>query len=151
MSSVRCASTVTVAKPPAEVFPWLLEADRVPRWMTGLEVYEPLDPGELRIGSRIRQELSISGQQLRFVLELVRLEPPGAAVMRFEGSGFKAANEYSVRAAGGGSDVTWVIAGETTSFKARLIAPMVQAKLQEKLDTDLARLRALLEGEAAAA
>ena len=47
--------------------------------------------------------------------------------------------------------MTWVIAGDTTSFKAKLIAPMVQAKLQEKLDTDLARLRALLAGEAAAA
>ena len=38
-----------------------------------------------------------------------------------------------------------MIDGDTTSFKARLIAPMVQAKLQEKLDHDLARLRALLE------
>ena len=40
--------------------------------------------------------------------------------------------------------MTWVISGDTTSFKAKLIAPMVQAKLQEKLDRDLARLRALL-------
>ena len=37
--------------------------------------------------------------------------------------------------------MTWVIDGDTTSFKARLIAPMVQAKLQEKLDHDLARLK----------
>jgi hypothetical protein len=44
-----------------------------------------------------------------------------------------------------------VIAGETTSFKAKLIAPMVQARLQEKLDTDLARLRALLDGDVTAA
>ena len=44
-----------------------------------------------------------------------------------------------------------MISGDTTSFKARLIAPMVQAKLQEKLETDLARLRALLAGETAAA
>jgi carbon monoxide dehydrogenase subunit G len=148
---VRCASTVDVAKPPAEVFPWLLDADKVPRWMTGLDVYEPLAPGPLRIGSRIRQELSVSGHQLRFELVLARLDPPHAAVLRFEGSGFKAANEYSVVAAGGGSQVTWVISGDTTSFKARLIAPMVQAKLQEKLEVDLARLRALLAGEAAVA
>jgi carbon monoxide dehydrogenase subunit G len=148
---VRCESTVRIARPPAEVFPWLLDADKVPRWMTGLEVYQPLEPGPLRVGSRIRQELSVSGQQLRFELELTRLEPPHAAVLRFEGSGFKAANEYTVREAGTGSDVTWVISGDTTSFKARLIAPMVQAKLQEKLVTDLARLRAALEGEAAAA
>jgi hypothetical protein len=43
------------------------------------------------------------------------------------------------------------MAGETTSFKAKLIAPMVQAKLQEKLETDMARLRALLAEETAAA
>ena len=148
---MRCEGTVAVDKPPAEVFPWLLEADKVPRWMSGLEVYEQLAPGPLRVGSRIRQELLVSGQHLRFELEIARFEPPHAALLRFEGSGFKAANEYAVSAVDGGSQVTWVISGDTTSFKARLIAPMVQAKLQEKLDTDLARLRSLLEGEVAAA
>jgi carbon monoxide dehydrogenase subunit G len=148
---MRCESTVTVDKPPAEVFPWLLDADKVPRWMTGLEVYDPLDPGPLRVGSRIRQELSVSGNQLRFEMRVAELDPPRRAVLRFEGSGFKAANDYSVRDAGGDSRVTWVISGDATSFKARLIVPLVQAKLQEKLNTDLARLRALLAGETAAA
>jgi carbon monoxide dehydrogenase subunit G len=148
---VRCESAVDVARPPAEVFPWLLEADKVPRWMTGLEVYEPLDPGPLRVGSRIRQELSVSGRQLRFELHVAELDAPRHAVLRFEGSGFRAANEYSVRDAGSGANVTWVISGDATSFKAKLIVPMVQAKLQEKLETDLARLRALFASEAAPA
>jgi len=148
---MRCESTVTVDKPPAEVFPWLLDADKVPRWMTGLDVYEPLDPGPLRVGSRIRQELTVGGHQLRFEMRVAELVAPRRAVLRFEGSGFKAANEYAVAEADGGSRVTWVIAGQTTSFKAKLIAPMIQAKLQEKLETDLARLRALLAGETAAA
>jgi carbon monoxide dehydrogenase subunit G len=148
---MRCESAVTIAKPPVEVFPWLLDADKVPRWMSGLQVYDPLEPGPLHPGSRIRQELSVSGQHLRFELEVTELDAPHRAVLRFEGSGFKAANEYTVREAPGGTAVTWVIAGDTTSFKAKLIAPMVQGKLQEKLDGDLARLRSLLEGEAAAA
>jgi carbon monoxide dehydrogenase subunit G len=148
---MRCESTVTIGKPPADVFPWLVEVDKVPQWMSGLQVYDPLEPGPLHVGSRIRQELSVSGQHLRFELEVTELDAPRRAVLRFEGSGFKAANEYSVSEADGGSRVTWVISGETTSFKAKLIAPMVQAKLQEKLDGDLARLRSLLEGEAAAA
>jgi len=133
------------------VFPWLVEVDKVPRWMSGLQVYEPLEPGPLHVGSRIRQELSVSGQHLRFQLEVTELDAPRRAVLRFEGSGFKAANEYTASEADGGARVTWVISGETTSFKAKLIAPMVQAKLQEKLDGDLVRLRSLLEGEAAAA
>ncbi len=149
--ALRCESTVSVARPPEEVFPWLLDADKVPRWMTGLETYEPLEPGPLRVGSRIRQHLTVSGQQLRFELEIVELEPPWTALLRFEGSGFKAANEYTVAGAPGGAAVTWVISGDTTSFKARLVAPMVQAKLQDKLDGDLARLQALLEDQSAAA
>jgi carbon monoxide dehydrogenase subunit G len=142
---------VTIAKSPEDVFPWLVEADKVPQWMTGLERYEPVEPGPLRVGSRIRQQLSVSGQQLHFELEVSELAPPQRALLRFEGSGFKAANEYVLASDGGGTQVTWVVGGETTSFKAKLVAPMVQAKLQEKLDRDLARLRALLQGEAAAA
>ena len=148
---MRCESTVTIGKAPGDVFPWLIEPDKVPQWMSGLEVYEPLEPGALLPGSRIRQELSVSGQHLRFELEVTELDAPRRAVLRFEGSGFKAANEYAVEESAGGARVTWVISGDTTSFKAKLIAPMVQAKLQEKLEGDLARLRALLEGEAAAA
>ena len=73
-------------------------------------------------------------------------------MLRFEGSGFKAANEYVGRdAPGGARGDLGRSRGDTTSFKARLIAPMVQAKLQEKLDGDLARLRALLGGARAAA
>ena len=143
---MRCESTTTIARPPAEVFPWLIEPERVRQWMTGLEVYQPLEPGPLAVGSRIRQELSVSGQHLKFELQVARLQPPSAAELRFEGSGFKAVNEYTVTSADGGSAaaVTWVIAGDTTSFKAKLLAPMVQAKLEEKLDTDLVRLRSLL-------
>ena len=148
---MRCESTVTIARAPDDVFPWLLEDDKVPRWMSGLEVYEPLEPGPLRTGSRIRQELSVSGQQLRFELDVAELDAPRRAVLRFEGSGFRAANEYTARDAGSGANVTWVISGDATSFKAKLLVPMVQAKLQEKLETDLARLRTLLAGETAPA
>ena len=33
--ALRCESTVTIAKPPQEVFPWLVDADKVPQWMSG--------------------------------------------------------------------------------------------------------------------
>ena len=141
---MRCESTVTVAAAPTDAFPWLIEPDRVPRWMSGLEAYEPRDPGPLRVGSRIRQELVVSGHRLSFELQIARLDPPQGAELRFSGSGFSAANEYAVAAADGGTRVKWVISGEPTSFKARLIAPMVESRLQEKLDGDLARLRTLL-------
>jgi carbon monoxide dehydrogenase subunit G len=149
--ALRCESTVFVAKPPAEVFSWLVDADKVPLWMSGLRLYEPLEPGPLHVGSRIRQQLSVSGHELSFELDVAELDPPRLAVLSFAGSGFKAANQYTLAEASGGTQVTHVIVGDTTSFKAKLVAPMVQARLQEKLDLDLARLRAVLEDQAAAA
>ena len=149
--ALRCESTVVVAVPPAEVFPWLLDADRVARWQSGVQRYERADAGPLRVGSRIHEDLLVSGYSLNLELEVERLEPPHRADLRFEGSGFRAVNEYSVVEAPGGARVTWAIGGDATSFKARLIVPMVQSKLQEKLDGDMARLRDLVAGTPAAA
>lgn len=145
MATVRCESAVAVGRAPAAVFDWLIEPELAPRWMSGLRAYEALQPGPLAVGSRIRQELEVSGQLLRFELEVARLERPDAAELRFEGSGFRAANEYRLAPAGDRTRVTWTIAGETTSFSARMLAPMVQGRLQEKLDGDLERLRSVLD------
>ena len=149
--ALRCESSVAVAAPPADVFPWLVDADKVPRWQSGVQRYEPADAGPLGVGSRIHEDLLVSGYSLNLELEVDRLEPPHRADLRFEGSGFRAVNEYTVVEAPGGARVTWAIGGDATSFKARLIVPMVQSKLQEKLDGDLARLRDLLAGTPAAA
>ena len=63
--------------------------------MTGLEVYQPLEPGPLGIGSRIRQELVGQRPAPQVRAPGDALEPPSAAELRFEGSGFKAVNEYA--------------------------------------------------------
>jgi len=149
--ALRCESTVDVAATPEAVFPWLLDTDKVPRWQSGVQRYEPAQAGPLAVGSRIHEDLSVSGYGLQLELEVIRLDPPQRAELRFEGSGFRAVNQYSVAPAAGGSRVTWAIEGDATSFKARLIVPMVQSKLQEKLDGDLRRLRDLLAGKPAAA
>jgi carbon monoxide dehydrogenase subunit G len=145
---LRCESTVTLAAAPADVFPWLLDADKVTRWQSGIERYEPAAAGPLRVGSRIHEDLSVSGYSLRLELEVVRLEPPERADLHFQGSGFRARNQYVLAAAPDGARVTWAIEGDATSFKARLIVPMVQSKLQDKLDGDLRRLRELLAAAA---
>ena len=149
--ALRCESTVEVPASPEAVFPWMLDTDKVPRWQSGVQRYEPVRPGPLQVGSGIHEDLTVSGYALQLELEVVRLEPPQRAELRFQGSGFRAVNHYTVAPAPGGARVTWAIEGDATSFKARLIVPMVQAKLQEKLDGDLRRLRDLVAGESAAA
>ena len=136
--------TISVPKAPGEVFPWLLDEDKVPQWTTRLEAYEVLGDGPLGQGARIRQVLTVSGQHLDLVLEITRFDPPGFAESRFSTNGLDVVTTYALRASGEGTELTQSLEGKASGFKARLLLPVVQPKLEEKLKEDLGRLHALL-------
>jgi hypothetical protein len=136
--------TVSVPKAPGEVFPWLLEEDKVPQWTTRLQAYEVLGAGGIARGTRIRQVLTVSGQALDIELEIIRFDPPGFAESRFETNGLAVETTYALRESGAGTELTQTLEGKANGFKARLLVPVVQPKLEAKLTEDLERLRALL-------
>jgi uncharacterized protein YndB with AHSA1/START domain len=137
--------TVTLPRTPEEVFPWLFEEDKVPRWTGNLDVYEVLGDGPLGRGSRARQVLTVSGQRLELELEITRYEPPRAAESRFAISGVEVELTYALTANGAGSELTHTLEGKASSFKARMLLPVVQPRLERKLTEDLDRLREVLQ------
>jgi len=136
--------TISVPKAPGDVFPWLLEEDKVPQWTTRLQNYEVLGSGAIARGTRIRQVLTVSGQALDIEIEITRFEPPGFAESRFSTNGMDVETTYALRANGDGTELTQTLDGKANGFKARLLLPVVQPKLEEKIAEDLARLRELL-------
>ena len=137
--------TVEVPRAPEEVFPWLLEQDKVPRWTGNLERYEQLD-GALGTGSRVRQVLEISGRTYDVELEIIRYDPPSAAETRFETNGIKVVSDYTLQAAGTGTRLTQSLEAKAGGFTAKMLLPMVQPRLEQKLTEDLERLREVLSG-----
>ena len=136
--------TISVPKPPAEVFPWLLDEDKVPQWTGRLEEYMVLGVGTLGRGATIRQVLTVSGQPFDLEIEILRFEPPGFAESRFSTNGLDVVTTYALREAAGDTELTQTREGKANSFKARLLVPVVQPKLEGKLTEDLERLRELL-------
>ena len=136
--------TISLPTAPGEVFPWLLDEDKVPQWTTRLEAYEVLGERPLGQGARIRQVLTVSGQHLDLVLEISRFDPPGFAESRFSTNGLDVVTTYALRESGPGTELTQSLEGKASGFKARLLLPVVQPKLEEKLKEDLGRLRELL-------
>jgi carbon monoxide dehydrogenase subunit G len=134
--------TVTLPRPPAEVFPWLLEADRVPQWAGGVESYEVTGP--LGTGARVRQRLEVSGQHVNVDMEIVRYEPPRAAETRFSTNGIDVVNVYSLAADDSGTRLTQSLDARAHGLTARLLLPAVQPRLERKLTEDLDRLAAVL-------
>jgi carbon monoxide dehydrogenase subunit G len=140
----RFEHTVEIARAPSEVFPWLLDADKVPRWTSFLESYERVGDGPLAPGARFRQTLDIKGRRITVDLEITRVEPPRAAESRFSEHGFDVVTTYTLAEAPAGTRLTQTVDAGFGSFSARLLAPVVEPYLREKLERDLATLRDLL-------
>jgi carbon monoxide dehydrogenase subunit G len=138
--------TVEIPRPPAAVFPWLLEEDKVPVWTGSLESYERRDDGALRRGSRVRQVLEVSGRRIDVEMEVTRYDPPNAAATRFSTNGIEVVSEYALAAAGAGTRLTQSVEAKPSGLTARLLVPVIQPRLEEKLTQDLERLRAQLSG-----
>jgi uncharacterized protein YndB with AHSA1/START domain len=134
--------TVTVPRTPDEVFPWLFEEDKVPQWTGSLDAYAV--QGSLGAGSRIRQTLEISGHKVDVEMEITRYEPPHGAESRFSMSGLDVVTSYSLTPNGVGTDLTQTMDGNASGFKARMLVPVVQPRLEGKLTEDLERLREVL-------
>ena len=133
--------SIEVPRPPAEVFPWLLEEDKVPQWSGDLERYEVI--GTLGAGGHILQTLQVAGG-LKVDMEITRYEPPTAAETRFESNGIKVVNTYALVPNGGGTRVTQTFDAKASGLTGRMLIPVVQGRLEQKLTQDLEKLAKLL-------
>jgi carbon monoxide dehydrogenase subunit G len=136
--------SIEVPKPPAEVFPWLLDADKVPQWTSDLSSYEPQGP--FAKGSRIRQVIAIGANHITLEMVVAAYEPPTSAIVIFSTNGVDVTNTYTVEANGGGSKVTQGLDAKASSITARMLIPVVQGRLQKKVGDDLEKLRQVLGG-----
>jgi uncharacterized protein YndB with AHSA1/START domain len=134
--------TVSIPRPPQDVFPWLLEGDRVPQWTSGVETYEP--EGAVGPGSTIRQRLAVSGQTFDVTMQVLRYEPPREATTRFTTNGVEIEATYALAPHGAGTLLTQSLEAKARSLSARLLVPVVQPRLERKLMGDLERLQTLL-------
>ena len=140
------AHSVEIPRPPADVFPWLLEEDKVPRWTGHLTRYERIGDGVLGAGSRMRQVLEVSGRTIDVELEVTGYEPPSGAQTRFSTNGIEVVSSYALEAAGAGTRLTQTIEAKPSGLTARMLVPVVRPRLEEKLTQDLERLRETLGG-----
>ena len=135
--------SIDVSTPPSEVFPWLLEQDKVPQWTSDLERYDV--DGALGVGTHVTQKLTVAGG-IALDMEITAYDPPRGAATAFETNGVKVVSEYIVEGSGAGSRVTQTLDAKASGFTAKMLIPIVQGRLETKLKDDLERLKTLLEG-----
>ena len=133
--------SVELSQPPEAVFPWLLDADKVPQWTSDLQSYSV--DGPLGQGAHAHQLLDVAGG-LKLDLEITRYDPPRGAETYFETNGVKITSAYVLAPSGGGTKLTQTLDAKASGLTARMLIPVVQGRLEKKLSQDLDRLREVL-------
>jgi uncharacterized protein YndB with AHSA1/START domain len=132
---------VEIAAPPERVFPHLVGSKERLAWMGLLVESEPLADG------RFRDVFLDHGQRVEIEAEVERHEPPSLLQVRLETAFFVARSTQRLEAIRAGTRLTTVVETEYTKRLARLASPLVARRAQAQLESDLAALKRVVEGE----
>jgi uncharacterized protein YndB with AHSA1/START domain len=138
-------ASIVINKPPAEVFPWLTEPEKLTKWMEGLVESKPLTEGGLRAGAKSQETVEVGGERTVMVVEVTAVEPPKLLVARITSEGFNGDARYTLEQDGGSTKLRYLGDFQYKVFMAKLMEPLITPAAQGKLVQDLARLKALVE------
>ena len=134
--------------PPERVFPHVVESAKRLEWMGALQESEPLTDGEPGIGTRYRDVFVDHGQRIALEAEIVRYEPPRYLEVSLRGDGVEATSSQTLEdVAGGGTRLIALIETEYTKRLLRMMAGVVTRHAQQRLESDLAELKRIVESE----
>jgi uncharacterized protein YndB with AHSA1/START domain len=143
----RIDTSLTIRARPETIFPWLVEPDRVARWLGGFVGSELLTEGGVRVGARSRDVVEEDGRRTTRETEIVELEPGRRLGVRITSDVVASVATYELRPDGEAtrlrytSDVTFV------GLRWMALGPLLLPRLKSNADRDLAALRRELEAD----
>jgi uncharacterized protein YndB with AHSA1/START domain len=140
---MKFTNTVTISRPPAEVFAFLARFENVPQWNYAISGTRKITGGPVTVGSVYRQTRTL----------------PRRSEETFEVTEFEPARRLSIRGALGpfNGDVTYLLepAGNATALAntidvqpsgpLRLVAPLVASRVKSAVAANLDTLKQILE------
>jgi uncharacterized protein YndB with AHSA1/START domain len=144
---VRNEHAVEIERPPAAVFPYLTEPERLLRWVGGLREFVPVNGDVARTGSRSHQRLRIGARDWRFEGEVLELDLERRLVVCIRGRGLEMTSTYELEPTDAGTRLVVRVQTQFTRMFARLLGGIVELEGQRKLEADLGRLAELVEDE----
>jgi uncharacterized protein YndB with AHSA1/START domain len=144
----RAEHTVVVARPPAEVFPYLLEPDLMRRWIGGLVEFTPVDDAP-RVGARSRQKVEQAGRTWDVDSEIVELVPDRRLAARATSSAFASTLSYALEPVPEGTRLHGTVETRLRGITGRLLGGVAARAAERKLVADLGRLKRLLDDASA--
>jgi uncharacterized protein YndB with AHSA1/START domain len=143
------SANIEINRPAAEVWPWVIEPEKLKSWVSGMLEIEHLTPGEPRVGSRGRAVVVDPKQpNVRFNVEseINAIQPPSALTITLHApEGFHGVVHYQLEGSGGSTRLTCIGEFKFERWFAKLMEPVITSSAQKKLESDLRILRSKAE------
>jgi carbon monoxide dehydrogenase subunit G len=154
-SESTLTASIEVARPPAVVFAWVSEPERVKRWLGWLKEIRPVSPVQDQPGARqiwVMEDRNNNNQLMEIDTEFLIYKEPTSLTARVSSvEGFTGTVEYALEALGPDrTRLRYTGSYQFHHWLAKLLEPVITRSAQQKLEDDLARLKEQAEAESVA-
>lgn len=137
--------TVTIDKPAAEVFTWLVTPEKLRGWIRGYVDSVPLNGDSLRVGARTKEIINADGERFDMEMELTGLEMNRLLAFNMTNEMFDQQGKYELTETNGSTTVHFTANSQFKGFFMRLIEPMFTPVAQKQYEANLAKLKEIVE------
>lgn len=142
---IDVTASITINASPAAVATVMFDPQRSPEWMKATSRVEVHDAA-LAPGARVTHHATFLGQAISYTTTVESVHFPHLVTMQITDGPFAGKVRLSVQRTEGGSQVQIQNQGQLTGLAAFMPESMVSGPMQQALDADLARLKAIVEG-----
>jgi uncharacterized protein YndB with AHSA1/START domain len=139
--------SVTIARPPGEVFAYLDDLPRHAEWQADLQENKVLTEGPTRVGTEVAATRRVGGRTMHLKWRIIEHDPPRRTVFEtYEGQMAKPRGTVTVDPVDDGSRVTFSMDPRFEGLGKVLGPLMIARQMRKSITSDLARLKAKIEG-----
>lgn len=141
----------TVDRPIEEVWAYVTDPGAMPEWLASTQQVEVLTDGGIRKGARVRSVDRFLGRSIEGISEVTEYEPPNRLGARSVEGPFDSYQEFDLQPEGDSTRITMRAEAEAGlgGVFGKLLDPVVTAAFRRESQSDLGRLKDILEVQAA--
>jgi uncharacterized protein YndB with AHSA1/START domain len=142
---IRSEETITIARPPADVFRFLDDEANTPKWMSRCVWLKRVTAGDAGLGTKLRYAYKEPGRQGEMDGEITVYEPDRRLTLRFHDDALVVTVAFELSASGAGTEVRQRVEVEPKTVMMKLMTPVIRGAVRAQTKEEIRGLKREME------